>query len=254
MPSLGSARAKWERARVHTEALYHEFREHCRAYQPCSIGFHMDYERREKFWHVEGPPEPPPSFLGLIAGDALQNYRASLDHLAWQLVLANRKTPGRHTQFPIFHEPDKFATRGQSMMRGMSAPAKAVIRDEQPCFGTNPFRVKWMRGLEELGNIDKHRYVNLVLAATSGGMWSYGLGNKAHATSFIYNGPIEAGTKLASIGMDYADVGFGAFLDVAFGEPGPAYGESAYSLLIGIRELIKQLLDTFDYGGFGFTK
>jgi hypothetical protein len=54
-----------------------------------------------------------PSVLSAIAGDAIHNLRVSLDHLAWQLVIATGGTPRTGpggTAFPIHHErpwPDR---------------------------------------------------------------------------------------------------------------------------------------------------
>ena len=44
---------------------------------------------------------PVPAEIGLIIGDAVHNLRSALDHLAFQLVLANGKTPVTTTEFPI---------------------------------------------------------------------------------------------------------------------------------------------------------
>src|SRR6267378_798859 len=49
------------------------------------------------FWVKD---EPPPR-LSVILGDCLHNLRSALDHIAWQLVLANGEKPGRDTAFPI---------------------------------------------------------------------------------------------------------------------------------------------------------
>lgn len=37
----------------------------------------------------------------MLVGDYVHNVRSALDHVVWQLVIANRGAPGRHTQFPI---------------------------------------------------------------------------------------------------------------------------------------------------------
>ena len=44
--------------------------------------------------------------LSAIAGEVFHNLRAALDNLAWNLVLSNGGSPGRHTGFPVF---DTFA-------------------------------------------------------------------------------------------------------------------------------------------------
>ena len=43
---------------------------------------------------------PIPVDLSLVIGDAVHNLRSALDHLAWQLVLANGQTPTTQTAYP----------------------------------------------------------------------------------------------------------------------------------------------------------
>jgi len=56
-------------------------------------------------YYVTSVPSGQPIDIPLIAGDVLFNLRAALDHLAYQLVLANGVTDEnilRRTYFPIF--------------------------------------------------------------------------------------------------------------------------------------------------------
>ncbi|HUF52905.1 MAG TPA: hypothetical protein VMR52_03915 [Dehalococcoidia bacterium] len=76
-----------------------------------------------------------------------------------------------------------------------------------------------------------------------GGLWSYGL--SSHAETFIYEGPLEAGTILARVSEKYMDVDFGFFVDVAFGSSSPAAGEAVFGTLIGFRELLRGTIEEF---------
>lgn len=113
---------------------------------------------------------PVPTTLGLILGDFVHNLRASLDHLVWQLVLANRRQPNSSTAFPIHLElgflQDKaaFFKRTKPAIGGCSPGARGVIESLQPYQKGNAFEAShhplWM--LHELDIIDKHRLIAVV--------------------------------------------------------------------------------------------
>lgn len=50
-----------------------------------------------------------PIRLGVIFGDMLNNLRGALDHLIWQLVLANNGTPSRRNAFPRSERSERLA-------------------------------------------------------------------------------------------------------------------------------------------------
>jgi hypothetical protein len=77
----------------------------------------------------------PPAEIGLIAGDAIHNLRSALDHLAWQLVLANGQTPGNQTGFPIFDEAAKYTARRHRYVQGMAQSAVDAIDAAEPYKG-----------------------------------------------------------------------------------------------------------------------
>lgn len=52
-------------------------------------------------------PDPPLRF-SVIVGEIIHQLRSSLDHVIWQLVLANGKVPTRYHQFPICDSVEKF--------------------------------------------------------------------------------------------------------------------------------------------------
>jgi len=94
--------------------------------------------------------------LSAVAGDALQNLRSALDHLAWKLVEAGGGVLGKHTSFPIFDteteylDPKYGAAR---KIRGMHEMAAEAINQMKPYATGN--RTLWI--LHRLNNIDKHR-------------------------------------------------------------------------------------------------
>jgi hypothetical protein len=69
----------------------------------------------------------PPLRLSVLLGDFLHNLRSSLDHLAWQLVLANGGTPKSGpggTQFPILEKRGKTPIK---IAGGVSADVAQLI-------------------------------------------------------------------------------------------------------------------------------
>src|SRR5437879_6743083 len=75
--------------------------------------------------------EEPPPRLSVLLGDCVHNLRSSLDHIVWQLVLANGRSPGKHAQFPILDKPPK-GIFSPNDIRGVSEEARALIESVQP--------------------------------------------------------------------------------------------------------------------------
>src|SRR4051794_7588458 len=68
--------------------------------QPYEIGTKHNPITRQLIYYLTKVEATPASF-SVILGDVLQNLRSALDHLFWLLTVANGKTPGRDTYFPI---------------------------------------------------------------------------------------------------------------------------------------------------------
>lgn len=94
------------------------------------------------------------STLSLIAGDCLHNLRCALDHIVWQLVIANRNQPSRSNQFPVCETPQDFADNlKRRRLAGVYPNAVTAIEQLQP-YNTRTDR---LLVLSELNNVDKHR-------------------------------------------------------------------------------------------------
>jgi len=107
----------------------------------------------------------PPLRLGVLLGDFLHNLRSSLDHLAWQLVLADGGTPGRKTAFPILL---KKGSKPLKIAGGVSAKAADLVECLQPYnnMSGSP-REHPLFILSRLNIIDKHREFNIVVLNVS---------------------------------------------------------------------------------------
>lgn len=114
--------------------------------------------------------QEPPAEIVAIFGDGLQNLRSALDHLAWQIVQLLGGTPIEgETRFPIF----KRQVGGRKPYEGIKgAPTKGPLAEivrarvdwhqpfnwDQP--ETHPLAI-----LNDLANIDRHRYLHLIAVA-----------------------------------------------------------------------------------------
>jgi len=95
-----------------------------------------------------------PLEIAAAIGDIVHNLRASLDHLACQLVLANGETPTRQTAYPVCKDAQEYtAKRTAKKVKGMSCAAVQLIDATRPYKGGNDDL--WR--LNELDIIDKHR-------------------------------------------------------------------------------------------------
>ena len=162
--ALEGIRGKVRRAEDGLALLTDEMTRFCRELQE-SVQHEVREDRDEQVWVYRGETPNAPIEWSIRIGEILYNLRSALDHLAWQLVLANGQTPGPHTAFPIVDREPAWNSRRDRDLRGMSEPAIAQIRWLQPYGGglNLPFDVSAFLHLHTLCNIDKHRH--LILAA-----------------------------------------------------------------------------------------
>src|SRR5258708_7566139 len=101
MPNLGSVIAKIERAKEHVRNLVPEI---SAFWTPAryTIALEDDPHTGDEVFRIHGNDFDLPARWSCIVGEAIHNLRSALDHLAWQLVLANNNIPNRSAEFPIF--------------------------------------------------------------------------------------------------------------------------------------------------------
>lgn len=106
--------------------------------------------------------EAPPVELPLRAGDAIHNARSALDHLIWQLVIANNGQPDElTTEFPIWRSEAKFKAGRPGKAYGIGKEALDILYGLQPYKGGN--NSLWL--LHKLDIVDKHRLLLAVASA-----------------------------------------------------------------------------------------
>ena len=154
---LGGVRAKVDRAHEGLRNLETDIETRC-ADERCRLETEIP---RNAFSLPD--PEGPQTLHGysVLVGEVAYNLRSALDHLVWQLALANGATSNPRNEFPIFHERDLYRKKVKAKLRGLSERHCAMIESFQPfwkggCIGPH------LRMLHAICNIDKHRHLNVV--------------------------------------------------------------------------------------------
>jgi hypothetical protein len=76
-----------------------------------------------------------PPIWSAISGDAIQNLRSALDHLAYCLFIASRasrSTSGRRIYFPIFESASQYAAHRGEKLNGVRLAATKLIDAIEP--------------------------------------------------------------------------------------------------------------------------
>jgi hypothetical protein len=102
---------------------------------------------------------PIPYEISIRIGEAAYNLRCALDYLVFALAWHDTGVEpngewARKLQFPIESKPKRFERRRSSMLKGVSDPHIAMIREYQPCAGCI-----WTSVLAGLNDSDKHRHL-----------------------------------------------------------------------------------------------
>lgn len=116
----------------------------------------------------QNPGVPPPhADLSLLVGEALYQLRSSLDHLVHELVIGNGGSAllagSRHHQFPVFETAQGYEEKAARMIAGVTLGAATRISESQPFTWPGRPRAHPLWLLQDLNNIDKHRFVPLAV-------------------------------------------------------------------------------------------
>lgn len=166
MADLSGVRLKLSRALDHLLSLDTAIDAYLDS-DPVKIVREIDPRHPERIVFSMALKSAPPTALSVFIGDCVHNLRVSLDHLAWQLVLANGGVPREGaggTQFPILLKSGKDGTTSTVVVPGgVSAKALTAIDAVQPFHrpdaDNHPLAI-----LSRLDNIDKHRTLLLSTA------------------------------------------------------------------------------------------
>jgi hypothetical protein len=155
--ALDGIRSKIERAEQHIS----DFDSFCDRFffdHRYSVRYEDDPQTGLRTVYMVSVPEVP-SAIAVIAGDAVQNLRSALDHLAHELVVIGTGDPGphRHIYFPIFDSVQEYHAGKTRRIKGMNQDAIDAIDRTEPYRAGNkdPNNTLWC--LNALNNVDKHR-------------------------------------------------------------------------------------------------
>ena len=119
---------------------------------------------------ARGWPDLPTSFAARF-GDAIQNYRAALDHVAWRLVSQGLTPPDTLTerqqarvQFPIYTEEKSFRDNIRTRLPGVDSTVGDFIKARHKYAGGQATN-DGLRSIPTLSNDDKHRALTIIWSA-----------------------------------------------------------------------------------------
>jgi hypothetical protein len=159
---LAPAWHKAHHAERHLQALHGEVGQYL-GREPFEVTNEIDVEKAE-FVARLSVKEKPPVLWSLIAGDAVANLRAALDHTVCLLAEREGETVSSAHAFPILDrapESEKQKKRWDQRLEGVGSVEEQIIASVQPYaqfsadkVGNSPLHV-----LRELSNEDKHRVI-----------------------------------------------------------------------------------------------
>lgn len=263
--TLEGVNLKLNRAKGHFDALVEEISRFQSDPENYSLALEQEAERGVGVCRVANVHSPPAG-IGIRIGECLHQYRTALDHLLFQLVIANHKgrVPARverRAEFPIFNNGPKFRGNskrkrvpapgsGRAKIQGIAPEAQAIIERFQPYHRRKYPGTRSLRQLQELSNIDKHRLLHVTYSAFKGSAFEFEVGNVAAITDFGFRpGPLKRKAPVAtwrahpidpSLGMK-VDVKIELTTDITFGKASPAVsarGESVVKTLFDIGAFI----------------
>jgi hypothetical protein len=194
-PVLDGIRAKLKRAEEHLDVLEAEMGN----YLGGDIYILVRDEKPDRtIFHLWIKAEPPLRF-SILLGDCCHNLRSALDHIVWQMVLANKQTPDENTAFPIWDKPPQgiFAPKA---IRGISKEACALIESLQPYQDGQQASEHVLWFIKTLSNTDKHRTLNLTVASISDLNVKLITSSREH-TATIPRGVFRHGAEVASFAI-----------------------------------------------------
>lgn len=165
MDWVNDARLRIERAREHLEVLDELIETYLTSRPYRDLAEHRP-DPGELIRGIVITREPPDQ-VSLVAGDAIQNMRSALDHIAYRLIAARGEKPSRRCCFPIFISPNVYfgavshQKRAPIDLRGISDAAMAEIERSQPYHRGDAGADHPLWLLYELSSIDKRRRLRI---------------------------------------------------------------------------------------------
>ncbi len=157
------------------------------ALHPDRYSFTMEYhaQSQKHIYRVHNVPVVDPKW-SLQIGEIAYQLRSALDHLAWQLVLLDGKTPGEDTQFPVRdtrrNKHGELLPVKVLLPKVKSGQILQLLDECQPYKGDGSQEVSQFEAhrsplwvLRGLNNIDKHRLLLVAACVLDIGSLWFGL-------------------------------------------------------------------------------
>lgn len=215
--TTSGVKAKIARAYEHLQALDREIKGIIDSY-PFELRYEYNRDSFEHIWTLANAPPALPKRINIMIGDVVYNFRSALDHLAWQLVIANDETPTDQTMFPIYwgNRTADYEEAKKSRLKGVSEDALAVIDRLQPCNGGHSY----LGTLHSLSNIDKHRHLTVIVAGCQGAdlLEPLRIGPSKRVSVWISKQPLARGSVMVRVTLeeDQETVRFDPVFGIAF--------------------------------------
>ena len=113
---LGGVRTKVKRARATLTNLKACIESHC-----ADEARRLEIAIRQQNLLAMDRDEPETLYeYSVVVGEVAHNLRSSLDHLVWQLVIANGGSPDHRNAFPIISRESDYQKQSESKLRGLT--------------------------------------------------------------------------------------------------------------------------------------
>ena len=263
---LQSARLKVEWAKKHIVDLNRAIRTFfdCNPYQ---IRADRDPQVGGVDYYVERV-DPIPALIPCLAGDAIQNLRSALDHLAYQIFLAGPNPSPRHANnvfFPIVGGAKEYETGKLGIIHSATKDAIDAI---EPYKGGKGHQL-WV--LNKLNNINRHRLIIAIGSISSTFVYSEDAVRelRPHFEAQGIHGeellrlmdsvrrhllellnpfallPLKAGQKLIGFGRDAEPDQIRFTFHIAISEPGIIESKSLIEALHQLANLVDGIVTAF---------
>jgi hypothetical protein len=171
------------------------------------------FKRRLSFFLQGAPPDLDVSFT-ILAGETIHHLRTTLDHLAYQLVIAKtKKPPTFNSAFPIVGKgrmlkrgtwqtaAEYYAAVTQRLKSDISPEAEAIIRRLQPFNRAADFEHDPLWELSELDNAYKHRLLLLTVSRVTHLWIECSVNGEEFSEHFAPNIAFEDGAEIGSVDL-----------------------------------------------------
>lgn len=161
---LSGPRLKLERAEKHVrdaEELIGGFLN----LRPYTTGENSDPQSGQTIYYMSRV-EDVPAGIGIVVGDALNNLRGSLDHLAMQIHVAGGGSPDNHRiSYPMANSRAEFSATFHGKIK-ITHKSTIDVLEKAESYQGGKGHVLWV--LDKLNNIDKHRRINVIGTSFNG--------------------------------------------------------------------------------------